>query len=62
MPSSISPKSRKLLDLKLPNMEKESNFQFVAFPFRIQFDTENYKSQQTFGSFIYSFKIAIEYS
>lgn len=49
--TTVPPESRRIFDFKLPNVERESNFQFIALPFPYEVSSDNYMSQQAFSSF-----------
>ncbi len=49
--TNVPPETRHLFDFNLPDVERENNFQLIAFPFPYEVNAENYESQQTFGSF-----------
>ncbi|MFE4140432.1 hypothetical protein ACFX4I_00980 [Peribacillus sp. YIM B13472] len=49
--TTVPPETRHLFDFKLPEVESEENFQLIAFPFPYEVSSDNYESQQTFGSF-----------
>ncbi|PEY98182.1 hypothetical protein CN326_23830 [Bacillus sp. AFS018417] len=49
--TTVSSGERQLFDFNLPEVAKESNFQFIALPFPYEVIQENYISQQAFGSF-----------
>jgi hypothetical protein len=42
---------RGIFDFKLPDVEHESNFQFIALPFPYEVSKDNYISQESFESF-----------
>ncbi|MEY8731962.1 hypothetical protein AB9M92_06750 [Peribacillus frigoritolerans] len=49
--TNVPPETRHLFDFNLPDVERENNFQLIAFPFPYEVNADNYESQQTFGSF-----------
>ncbi|MCD1162052.1 hypothetical protein LQF35_17115 [Peribacillus sp. N3] len=49
--TTVPPETRHLFDFNLPDVERENNFQLIAFPFPYEVNADNYESQQTFGSF-----------
>ncbi|MDR4928185.1 hypothetical protein [Peribacillus simplex] len=49
--TNVPPETRHLFDFNLPDVEREKNFQLIAFPFPYEVNADNYESQQTFGSF-----------
>ncbi|WP_458352796.1 hypothetical protein [Peribacillus frigoritolerans] len=49
--TNVPPETRHLFDFNLPDVERENNFQLIAFPFPYEVNAENYESHQTFGSF-----------
>lgn len=49
--SSVVPNKRNIYNFKIPKVTKDTNFQFIAFPYPYQVSSKNYKSQQAIGSF-----------
>ncbi|MET1178175.1 hypothetical protein ABG775_09400 [Peribacillus simplex] len=49
--TTVPPETRYLFDFKLPEVQRENNFQLIAFPFPYEVNADSYESQQTFGSF-----------
>lgn len=49
--TTVAPQTRQLFSFTLPKVEKDSNFQLIAFPFPNKVSKENYTSQQAYGSF-----------
>lgn len=49
--TTVSPNERQLFDFKLPQVSKDTNFQFIALPYPYEVSEDNYISQQAFGSF-----------
>ncbi|MCU7712924.1 MULTISPECIES: hypothetical protein [Priestia] len=48
--TTVQKASRNLFDFTLPHVNKDSNFQLLAFPYPYQVSEDNYESQETFGS------------
>ncbi|MBT2666751.1 hypothetical protein J7J00_14715 [Bacillus sp. ISL-4] len=49
--TTVPPETRHLFDFNLPEVERENNFQLIAFPFPYEVNANIYESQETFGSF-----------